>query len=260
MNFNPNIHQTKDGQPLTRADGQFRLNLNWKKTAVDRDGRHHAPAIHGPLELDEEGYILVQPEKNAVKAPEQVFESSGQKIDPGLTFNHIVHLTNEHGDPKRGSSGDFVLKPNWKDLATDRQGRKYNPKVHGDEISLDPEGFLKVRRRGEVHLVGATNRTEAFINKYRRPGYTYYVMNDDGGRMQAFMDNDWEPVMTKDGVATMPVGQARSANTKAFLMEKPIEWYEADQRKKRERNLLNTKQKTAPKDGQYEAEKSSPLR
>jgi hypothetical protein len=256
MNFNPNVHQTKDDQPVIRADGAFSLKLNWKKTALDREGRSYSQSTHGPLQLDDDGYLMVQPGKDVP----QVVEPSGQKIDPGLVFNRIVHLTNEHGDPKRGPSGNYVLKPDWKDLATDRQGRKYNPKVHGDQFALDKEGFLKVRRRGETQLVGATNRTEAFINKYREPGYTYRVMNDDGGRMQAFLGNDWEPVMDGDGVATMNVGQARSANTKAFLMKKPIEWYEEDQRKKHDLNMLNTKRKTAPKDGQYEAEQSSPLR
>lgn len=253
MNFNPNIHQMKDGQPLLRKDGAgYRMKLNWKNTAVDRNGNKFDPAIHGRIELDDEGFLKVL-SMEVVSKPLQTLNSE-------LIFNHIVHLTNEHGDPRRDQNGNFVLKPNWESLATDRQGRKYNPKVHGDELSLGDDGFLKVRRRGNSPLVGSTNRTEAFINKYREPGYTYRVMNDDGGRMQAFIDNDWEPVTTKEGVATMNVGQARSANTKAFLMKKPIEWYEFDQQRKHDQNILNTKRKTAPKDGQYEAEKSSPLR
>ena len=177
------------------------------------------------------------------------------------TFNPTVHEQTEAGDPLRNDDGSIRLKKQWKKVATDRQGRKFNEKVH-DGQELDSEGFLKVRRRGETKLVGSTNRSRAFVEKNHKEGYADYVMNDEGGRMEQFLANDWEPVTTAEGVATMSVGQARGPGTKAIHMRKPIEWHEADQKKKLERNRLSTKSKEAPNeaDGQYEAEASSPLR
>ena len=128
---------------------------------------------------------------------------------------------------------------------------------------MDNEGYLLVRRRdNDTKLVGSTNRSKAFVDKHKEEGYAYYIMNDEGGRMEQFTANDWEPVTTKEGVASMSVGQARGPGTQGILMKKPEEWHDADQKRKLERNRLSTKEKTAPNeaDGQYEAEASSPLR
>jgi hypothetical protein len=177
-------------------------------------------------------------------------------------FNPIVHEQTENEDPKRNEDGSIRLKRNWKDLATDRQGRKYNEQIHATQ-ELDNEGFLSVKRRSDTtQLVGSTNRSRAFVDKHHEEGYAYYIMNEEGGRMEQFLANDWEPVTTKEGVVSMPVGQARGGGTTAVLMKKPKEWHEADQNRKLERNRLSTKEKTAPNeaDGQYEAEANSPLR
>jgi len=177
-------------------------------------------------------------------------------------FNPIVHELTEHGDPMRNEDGSIRLKRNWKDVAVDRQGRKFNDKIHDSPV-LDKDGFLAVRRRSEeTQLVGSTNRSRAFVEKHAKEGYANYIMNEEGGRMEQFLANDWSPVTTKEGVASMPVGQARGGGTTAILMEKPIEWHERDQNRKLERNRLSTKDKTAPNeaDGQYEAEANSPLR
>lgn len=179
-----------------------------------------------------------------------------------IQFNPDVHQVTEEGDPKRKQDGTIQLKTSWKKDAKDRQGRTYNPQVHGESQVLDSQGYLKVRRRGAIIPIGTTNRTEAFVNKHKEEGYAYYLMNDEGGRIEQFQANDWEPVMTKDGRADMPVGQARSPGTQAVLMKKPIEWYEADQNAKIERNKARFEQTTSPKEeaGQYEATATSPLR
>jgi len=179
-----------------------------------------------------------------------------------VVFNPVIHEETENGDPLRNDDGSIRLKKNWKKVAIDRQGRTFNEQIH-DGHALDSEGFLAVRRRStETQLVGSTNRSRAFVDKHKKEGYAYYIMNEEGGRMEQFLANDWEPVTTGEGVVSMPVGQARGGGTTAVLMKKPKEWHERDQNRKLERNRLSTKDKTAPNeaDGQYEAEANSPLR
>ncbi len=177
-------------------------------------------------------------------------------------FNENVHEATDAGDPRRNQDGSIQLKTTWKKDAVDRQGRKFNPKVHGEEHKLDADGFLTVKRRETKAASGDVNRSEAFVAKYYEKGYAFYLANDDGGRLEQMTANDWEPVLGADGPAGMPVRQARGANTQARLFKKPIEWYEADQQAKVERNKARFKQTTSPKeeDGQYEATATSPLR
>ena len=177
-----------------------------------------------------------------------------------MEFNKNVHKTDEHGDGERKEDGDFKLRTNWIDEATDRQNRHFNEKIHIK--ALDEGGFLKLRPRGKSKLVTSTNRTKSFVAKYKEKGYAYYVMNDEGGRMQQFLDNDWEPVTDKQGAAKIAVGQARDGGTHAVLMRKPEEWYEDDQREKRAMNDQKLKDISSPNEdlGQFEANASSPLR
>jgi len=170
-------------------------------------------------------------------------------------FNKVIHQTDDNGDLIRTAEGGIKKKTNWKDLAVDRQGRTYNQFVHGPKMQLDDAGFIKVKRREEKPLRTDFSQSEAFVNKYREEGYQYYVVNDDGGRLASFTEDDWEPVQGEDGPAELPVGQARAPNTKARLFRKPQEWYDADQVRKIERNKLRYKQTTSPKadEDQYEA-------
>lgn len=181
-----------------------------------------------------------------------------------IQFNPTIHQSDDNGDPLRKEDGAIKLKTNWKSVALDRQGRKYNPTVHGEKPELDEEGYLKVRRRKAAKPIGTTNRTQAFIDKYHEEGYTERLVNDDGGRIDMFHSNDWEPVIDKETnqPAKMNVGQARSPNTTAVLMRKPEEWYDEDQREKRRIREEAYKHKMAPNEGkgQYEAKESSPLR
>ena len=248
--FNPVIHELgPDGEPARKLDGSLRLRRDWKKR------QESATSINmEPPRVD----VGEQP-PNALA---QVAESMVQSAPLSVEFNQNVHESTSNGDPARNDDGSIRLKQDWKAEALDRQGRSFNKQVHGDKPILDDAGFLKVRRRGETKLVTSTIRTEAFVQQHAELGYAYYVMNDEGGRLQQFTDNDWEPVVTGEGIATMQVGQARDQNTRAILMKKPIEWYEADQRKKREMNDYELKQTSSPKEemGQYEANPTSPLR
>lgn len=174
-----------------------------------------------------------------------------------MKFNPSVHCSDEHGDPIRNEDGTIRLKPNWKSEARDHMGRAYNAKIHGERPDLDESGLLKVMRRDAARKpMTASNRTEEFVNKYREQGYTYRLVNDDGGRVEKFKQHDWEPVMDdKNGVVQMSVGQARSPGTRAILMKKPQEWYDEDQKKKDSLLNANLERNTKPKveDGQYDA-------
>ena len=177
-------------------------------------------------------------------------------------FNAVVHRQDELGDPIRKADGEIALKTNWKEVAVDRQGRKYNAHVHGDKLMLDTEGYLKVRHREANATVRTIGRTEALVAKYRENGYAYYIANDDGGNIDRMRELDWEPVLEGEGSVTMNVGQARAPNTRAVLFRKPEEWYKADQEAKVERNKARFEETKAPseEDGQYEATATSPLR
>ena len=258
--FNEAVHASRDGKPILKLDGGFKLRPDWKTNAVDGKGRNYNPDLHGEARLNRKGYLIELVE--VIKPVEVVKSIDVPPIDisASTAFNPVVHEQTENGDPVREEDGFIRLKRNWKELAVDRQGRTFNPKIHADNHELDDEGYLKVRRRRSSIPITAVNRTKAFVNKYREDGYVYYVMNDEGGRMEQFTANDWEPVMTKEGQATMNVGQARGPNTKAILMKKPIEWHEADQQRKHDLQVHNFKSKTAPKEelGQYKP--NSPLR
>jgi len=190
---------------------------------------------------------------------ENLLEAAVNKV----TFNPTVHVATENGDPARNKDGTPERKKNWAKLAKDRQGRMFNPKTHGEEAILDNEGFLTVRRRSAKPSTMNAGRSRAFVDKYKETGYTYYICNNDGGRLEQMSANDWEQVTDKDGKsAQMEVGQARSPDTKGILLRKPTEWYEADQREKRKQNDETLKDKKTPNEamGQYDAGEPSPLR
>lgn len=257
--FNAAVHQSKDGEPIKKLDGEYKLRTDWKKKAVDGKGRHYNPSLHGEIRLNRKGYLIELVE--VIPPTESFVTVESENVDKG-EFNPVVHEQTKDGDPEREWDGSIRLKSNWKTLAVDRQGRTFNKKIHVENHELDNDGYLKVRRRESNIPITAVNRTEAFVNKYKEDGYAYYVMNNEGGRMEQFTQNDWEPVMTQDGQATINVGQARGPNTKGILMKKPIEWHEADQKKKSEMRVHDFKQKIAPKEdlGQYKATETSPLR
>ena len=178
-------------------------------------------------------------------------------------FNPNVHQVTEHGDPVRNENGSPRLKTNWETLALDRQGRQYNPTVHGDKKQLDDDGYLTVIRRGDVQIAGTFSRTDALVDKHKETGYDYYLFNDDGGRLEQARATGWEPVVDPDGnPAQLNVGQARGPNTSARLHRKPSEWNAEDQAQKIESNKRRRAASTAPNvaEGQYEATPNSPLK
>lgn len=181
---------------------------------------------------------------------------------PKTAFNPKVHEVTDNGDPKRNLDGSIALKKKWQDVATDRQGRIYNKRVHGDKIKLDDDGYLTVIRREAKAPPGSLTRLGAFVDLHREPGYDYYVFNDEPGELADAESRDWEPVTTKQGTATIPVGQARSPGTTGHLYRKLQEWRKADRNLKSERNQLRYEQNASPskEDGQYSAAGNSPLR
>jgi len=167
-----------------------------------------------------------------------------------MEFNPKVHVTDDiHGDPVRNAEGEYRLKTNWKELATDGMGRSYNPKIHGEKAELSDRGELKVVRRDGRTPMTATNRSQALVEKHRKPGYAYYLA--DSGRQGQFEAHDYEVVSDENGPATLPSG--RTADSKLVLMSKPEEWYAEDQEAKEALNSKNLKTQSSPDEekGQY---------
>lgn len=193
------------------------------------------------------------PQSEEVGLPEELTKT---------VFNETVHEATDSGDPRRNEDGSITLKKQWKKAAKDRQGRTYNKNVHGDEIKLDNAGYLTVRRREAKQDVPSQGRTGAFVDKYRKPGYAYYIFNDEAGELSDAQARDWEPVTDTNGAAVMDMGMARGPATKGHLYCKPEEWYAADQKLKVDRNKARYEQNASPseKDDQYSAAETSPLR
>ena len=181
---------------------------------------------------------------------------------PFMAFNAQIHEVDEAGDPVRKPDMGIRLKKNWKKTARDRQDREYNPHIHGDKPQLDEKGFLKVRRREANGANFSSSRSKAFVAKFQKAGYHYYLANDLGGVPEKMEAKGYEVVRDGDGAAKMAVGATRQENTQATLYRIPIEWYEANQREKRKMNDETLKQVSAPKveDGQYEVNAKSSLR
>lgn len=175
-----------------------------------------------------------------------------------VSFNPAIHAATEHGDPIRTEEGAIKLRSDWQDNAKDRQGRPYNPKVHGKKLELDEDGYIKVRRRENVVVSGGTNRTKALVDRHREPGYAYYLSNDAVGKVEARVAADWEPVTENGQVVSMSVGRGPSEESgRGILLRKPQEWYDEDQRAKRERNNRALENEMSPKDGQYVPEEGT---
>ena len=178
-----------------------------------------------------------------------------------MEFNPNIHEVDDHGHPlftKEG--GEPVKKTNWRTLVTDRMSRTFNPKIHtGSESNpkLDDSGFLQVRRREAARKpMGAMKRFESLVDKYRKEndGYEYYGMGHPAGRMDKFLEHDWEPVMDPEtGAVTLKAGKGATDNVTLHLMRKPKEWYSEDQGRKRERNVEKQAEVEAPDTdkGQY---------
>ena len=60
--FNPVVHEsTENGDPKRNQDGSIQLKTNWKKVAVDRQGRGFNSHVHGEEEqLDAQGFLKVR--------------------------------------------------------------------------------------------------------------------------------------------------------------------------------------------------------
>lgn len=254
--FNPTVHQSKNGVPVFKIDGGYKLKTDWNHHAVDRQGRKYSSNLHGDITLDMEGYLVELDVGVEVVSQNALQRAVGNedKID----FNESIHEQTENNDPLREESGAIRLKEDWKNFAVDKQGRMFNEKIHLKGYELDGEGYLKVKRRGASIPISSTNRSQALVNQHYEEGYHYYLMNNESGRMEQFIQNNYEVVMAGAGQVTMDVGQARGPRTQAILMRKPIEWHNEDQNKKRDLIAQNYKSSTAPQEGQYKPDNTRP--
>lgn len=99
-----------------------------------------------------------------------------------------------------------------------------------------------VRRQRRGSIEGFRNRLNV-RGKLDHDNYAYRIVNDydDGDRIGRFIENDWEIVQKSDlevgdkrvgkpSPEGTPVQVSVGQGTKAFLMRKPKEWHDEDQR------------------------------
>ena len=160
-------------------------------------------------------------------------------------MNKAVFELNEYGDPVRTEAGVFRRVRNWRDIATDKLGRTFNKRVHGDEPALDEEGFLVVLRRqsGRSEL-GANTPLYDMIKSHerRRPGYQYRAVNDTPGRVERMQAMGYDITQGSSGPVRMQVGRG----TQAVLMETPIEDFTEAQEAKVARSKAAFKASSQP--------------
>lgn len=163
------------------------------------------------------------------------------------SFNQHIHAVDDDGNPLR-KNGDYVVRDDWADRAVDRQSRPFDAAIHesnnGKPVLLS-DGYIKMRPPRAEKPIGSTPRLA--IPPGLPTGYQYRWVNvDSRGRPEILeREFDWSPVMRDGETIRKSVGIAAEGLTGAILMRKPKEWYDADQRKKDERNARLEKSKAA---------------
>lgn len=87
---------------------------------------------------------------------------------------------------------------------------------------------------------GSLNKKNILGVTGKEPGYEYRIVNDEGDRVQAFLDNGWEVVPAKDVrvgekriTAASEEGSAAMASVgqgqKAYVLRIREDWYKEDQ-------------------------------
>ncbi len=171
------------------------------------------------------------------------------------TFVPTIHEADEFKDPIK-VNGDYVLKKDWAAHARDKGGRPFDEAIHeasakGEPILLS-DGTLKMKAPVSKGPAGAISRLA--IPPGLPTGYQYRWVNVDSRGRPAVLasQHDWAEVRIDGVVKRVPVGNARDGLTDAVLMRKPQEWYDAEQRKKNDRNVSLEKSKAAVTDDSAE--------
>lgn len=93
------------------------------------------------------------------------------------------------------------------------------------------------RKRGDTVVTGLKLHVD---KEAKDPDYVYRWVNDTPGRVQQFYNNDWDKVEmdgNTDGAGSIPtkhVGTDSGRPIEAVLMRKRKDWFEADQKEKRQ--------------------------
>lgn len=121
-------------------------------------------------------------------------------------FDPEVHLTDEEGNPVENKDGSLrKMNAGQKKAHSTHKTRKRKRKEFGPQLKLQAD---------------------------KRDGYVRRWFNDEKGRIELHStQDDWEPVKGDDGqVIRRHVGSGKEA----VLMEIPKEWYDENQRDKRQ--------------------------
>ena len=126
----------------------------------------------------------------------------------GRSFDPEIHVT-RNGEPVLNKDGTLKCKPFAKVVTP-----------QGDIIEEQP----RQRRRKKQNL----SQDLRLDDRNPRPGFVRRWVNDIEGRVQRFIDNDYEPV--EDGQQTIRRGVG--TGMESVLMEIPEEWYQENQDEK----------------------------
>jgi len=95
------------------------------------------------------------------------------------------------------------------------------------------EETRRERRKKPGSTVAAGLKLHIPEDQLDRKKFAYRWVNDTPGRVQRMHDEDWDPAPVNDAsTETRFVGTDGGKPTNAVLMQKPKDWYDADQKEK----------------------------
>lgn len=108
-------------------------------------------------------------------------------------------------------------------------------------LSSRQEKAKKRERRGGAVIGG--NSAKLNRPEYQREGYKRRWFNYEQGRLDAAYNNDYDFVLNSKGekIKERVWSKEDGSDLYAYLMEKPVDWYEEDQRKKQ--SIVDQKEK-----------------
>ncbi len=135
--------------------------------------------------------------------------------------------------------------PNNPDIA-----RRAGQKSRMETIEIPTEGGLtrqvKIERRERRGGgVSGVNKFKFNRPEFERSGYNRYWAADNGMRLEELFNDDYDYVLNEKGEKIKQFGGTDKFGNKFdhYLMEKPLDWFEEDKRKKLESASLEQEQK-----------------
>lgn len=117
-------------------------------------------------------------------------------------------------------------------IVSNNKAEAFEDKKPEGQLSRQAKQERRERRGG--NLLGSDEK-KLDRPEYAKAGFHRHWINDKSGRLQAAYDNDYDYVLRDGEKIKKRVGAKENGDDLyAFLMEKPIDWYQDDQRAKLE--------------------------